>query len=207
MAFTREELDWIEAEWAYHLHGRQAFLSREDFLRLRAWEGEGVPAETLVAAMEAFFARRAQRKNPKSFVALSHLDKDVQKAMSYRRALDRAEPIPATGPGWEQVREPLRTDPKARTAFEAWSRAKAALPAPDAPGFLDAFDDERKAFRVLVELAAEALGPRIQGIEAEVRERLAQARLQEGTRVHDRAWALHRARLVAEAWNLPEAGT
>ena len=39
MPFTREELDWMEAEWAFHLHGRSAFMSREDFLQLQVWAG------------------------------------------------------------------------------------------------------------------------------------------------------------------------
>jgi len=76
MLYTREELDWMEAEWAFHLHGRSAFMSREDFLQLQVWAGEGVPADAIVNAMETYFTRRAKRAKARSFVALDHLAKD-----------------------------------------------------------------------------------------------------------------------------------
>ncbi|HWQ10839.1 MAG TPA: hypothetical protein VN436_17080, partial [Holophaga sp.] len=66
MTYTREELDWIEAEWAYHLHGRSAFLSREDFAQLLVWGEGGVAAELIVNAMEAYFERRAKRPKPRT---------------------------------------------------------------------------------------------------------------------------------------------
>ena len=203
MTYTREEIDWIEAEWAYHLHGRQAFLSREDFLQLQAWEGRGVPADTVVAAMEAHFARRARKARPRAFVALSHLEKDVETAMAYRKALDRADAPRASGLGWEAVREPLRSDPRARAAFEVWRRAQGAIPSPEAPGFLDAYDAERNAFRTLVDLATEALTAGMLEVDAQVAQRLAESRLAPGSRVFERARALHRARLVCEAWGIP----
>ena len=71
MTYTREELDWIEAEWAYHLHGRSAFLSREDFVQLMEWNGQGVAADAIVNAMESYFERRAKRAKPRTFVGLS----------------------------------------------------------------------------------------------------------------------------------------
>jgi hypothetical protein len=199
MAYTREELDWIEAEWAYHLHGRSAFLSREDFARLMAWNGRGVPADAIVSAMEAYFERRARRPRPRAFVALSHLDK----VLKLREALQRAEvEAPDTG-GWEAVQEPLRSDPRARSAFEAWRRLQAAAPSPDSPGFLDHFDAERKALAELVGLAEAALGPRAEAISADLRERLAASKLQEDTFVWKRAWDHHWSRLVCEAWGIP----
>jgi hypothetical protein len=203
MAYTREELDWIEAEWAYHLHGRSAFLSREDFARLMAWNGRGVPADAIVSAMEAYFERRARRPRPRAFVALSHLDKDLDKVLKLREALQRAEvEAPDTG-GWEAVQEPLRSDPRARSAFEAWRRLQAAAPSPDSPGFLDHFDAERKALAELVGLAEAALGPRAEAISADLRERLAASKLQEDTFVWKRAWDHHWSRLVCEAWGIP----
>jgi hypothetical protein len=202
MPFTREELDWIEAEWAYHLHGRSAFLSREDFLQVQAWEGEGATADGIVGAMEAYFTRRAARPGARTFVAMSHLSRDVAKAVKLRKALLRLD-APAGDPGaWEGVKEPLRSDPRARAAFEAWDALKASAPAPDSPGFLDHFDRERAAFRELIALAEARLGPRREPMAAALAARLKESKLLEGTLVWKRAWDHHWARAVSEAWGL-----
>jgi hypothetical protein len=202
VAYSREELDWIEAEWAYHLHGRSAFLSREDFQQVRLWEGEGIPAEVVVAAMEVYFTRRAQRAGARTFVALSHLARDVAKGLKLRQALGRSEaPGPVAG-AWEAVAEPLRAEPRARAAFEAWQRLKASAPPPDAPGFLDHFDAERAAFRDLVALAEARLGPRRDELREALAARLREAHLEEGTLVWKRAWDHHWARVVCEAWGI-----
>ncbi len=203
MTYSREELDWIEAEWALHLHGRQAFLSREDFAQVQAWDKAGVPAELLVHALATFFERRAKRPRPKGFLALAHVDKDVTKAMKLRESLVRAGPA-APAAGWKGVREPLATNPRALAAFEAWAGLKAASPGPDSPGFLDHFDREREAFRGLVELAAEALGPAAEELKAGLRTRLAEAELAEGGALWKRAWNHHWGRLVCEAWGIPQ---
>ena len=204
MVYSREELDWIEAEWAFHLHGRSAFLSREDFLQAEAWAREGVPAEALVAAMGAYFERRAKRARPRSFVALSHLERDVRKATRLREALKRAEddgPAPA---GWEGISEPLRSSLEARAAFEAWRRLQASAPAPDSPAFLDHFDAQRQAFRALMALAEQTLGPGAEARRAELRARLAEAGIPEGGPVWKRAWEHHWNRALCEAWRIPE---
>lgn len=201
MPYTREELDWIEAEWAYHLHGRQAFLSREDFLQVQAWEAEGAPADLLVGAMEAYFQRRAKRPRPRAFSALAHLAKDVARAMQLRQALLRSGP-PAAAAGWERVAEPLRADPRARAAFEAWAGLRASAPSPEAPGFLDHFDAERAAFRDLVALAAQALGPGTEALRERLEARLVEARLEPGSPLWERAWKHHWGRLVCEAWGI-----
>jgi hypothetical protein len=203
MPYTREELDWMEAEWAFHLHGRQAFMSREDFLQLREWDGEGIPADAVVGAMDAYFDRRAKRAKPRTWVALSHIAKDVAKAAQLRSALAKAE-----GPGenlgeWEGVAEPLRSDPRAKAAFEAWRRSQAKAPAPDAPGFLDHFDAERALLRDFLSLAEGALGPRAGTLREELRARLAEAKLEEGTLVWKRAWDHHWSKLVKDAWRIP----
>ena len=202
MGYSRNDWDWLEAEWAYQLHGRSAFLSREDFAQLQAWEGEGVPAEAVVAAMEAYFARRAKRARPKSFIAASHLAKDVVKVMKLRTAMARAGDAPVAG-GWETVKEPLRSDPEASMAFEAWRRAQAALPMPDSAGFLEAFDAERAAFGSLLAKAEAALGPQAAPLQAELKTRLLDARIPEEGLVWRRAWAHHWGKMVAEAWGLP----
>lgn len=201
MAYTREELDWVEAEWAFHLHGRSAFLSREDFLQLQAWAGEGVPADAIVNAMEAYFARREKRGKGRTFVALAHLAKDVAKAVKLRAALAKAGPAGAA-PGWEAVKEPLRSDLRARALFAEWQRLRAAAPAPDAPGFLDHFDAERKAFRELVAAAEERLGEGAGPLREQLTARLAESRLEAGTLVWRRAWDHHWSRMVCEAWSL-----
>jgi hypothetical protein len=202
MAYSREELDWMEAEWAFHLHGRSAFLSREDFLQLQAWAGEGVPADAVVNAMEAYFTRRAKRAKGRAFVALSHLARDVAKAASLRAALDRAG-APGAPAGWEPVQEPLRSDLRARSLFTEWQRLRAGAPPPDAPGFLDHFDAERKAFRDLVARAEERLGDAAEPLRAQLTARLAESRLEPGTLVWRRAWDHHWSRMVCAAWGIP----
>ena len=203
MTYTREELDWIEAEWAYHLHGRSAFLSREDFLQLLEWNGEGVAADAIVNAMEAYFARRAKRAKPRSFVAIAHLAKDVAKVMQQRAALSRAEAATPALADWDGVLEPLRSDPRARAAFEAWRRLQTQTPLPDSPGFLDHFDAERQARSELVKLAEGVLGERTMELGQGLRERLQEAQLQAGSFVWKRAWEHHWSRLVCEAWGIP----
>jgi hypothetical protein len=202
VAYSRADWDWLEAEWAFQLHGRSAFLSREDFAQLQAWEGEGVPAEAVVAAMEVYFARRAKRERPKSFIAVSHLAKDVMKVMKLRTAMARAGDAPAAG-GWEKVKEPLRSDSGARAAFEAWRQAQAALPMPDSAGFLEAFDAERGAFGALLAKAETSLGTGAAPMLEELKARLLDARIPEGGLVWKRAWVHHWGKMVAEAWGLP----
>lgn len=203
MSYTREELDWIEAEWAYHLHGRSAFLSREDFLQLMAWADAGVSADTIVQAMETYFERRAKRAKPRTFVALSHIEKDVTRLIQWQATLRRAEVEAPAVEGWAEVREPLRSDPRARAAFEAWRRLQASAPPPDSPGFLDHFDAERKALGELLRLGEAALGQRTADLTEELRGRLLASKLQEGTFVWKRAWDHHWNRMICEAWGIP----
>jgi hypothetical protein len=203
MSYTREELDWIEAEWAYHLHGRTAFLSREDFTQLLEWNTQGTPAEAIVNAMETYFERRLKRPKPRTYVALAHLDKDLAKVMKLREALRRAEAETPRLEGWDGVLEPLRSDPKARSAFETWRRLQASAPLPDSPGFLDHFDAERKALTEVVKLAEAALGPRAEEVADGLQQRLQESKLQEGSFVWKRAWEHHWSRLVCEAWQIP----
>jgi hypothetical protein len=203
MAYSPEELDWIEAEWAFHLHGRSAFLSREDFLQLQAWGAQGLPAEAVVAAMEAYFQRRERRKRPKAFIALSHLDKDVQKAGKLRQALAKAVSEAAAPGEWEKVASPLREDLAARRAFEAWRVLQAGTPSPDNPAFLEHFDAERKAVQELLERAETALGPRLEPMREALRQRLAEAKLEPEGLIWRRAWSHHWSRMVLEAWGIP----
>ena len=203
MTYSREEWDWIEAEWAFHLHGRSAFLSSEDFHQLQIWEGDAVPAELIVNAMGAYFERRAKRPRPKSFVKVEHVAKDVAKGLKLREALNRGEAPRVDSGAWDSVREPLRSNPKARLAFEAWQRLKASAPSPDAPGFLDHFDAERSARRALLAMAEDGLGAQIGAIRQELEARLAEAQLKVDSLVWKRAFQHHWELRVAEAWGIP----
>ncbi|NTV76291.1 MAG: hypothetical protein HGA66_19075, partial [Holophaga sp.] len=44
MPYTREELDWMEAEWAFHLHGRQAWGDSRLYRNLLAVQLRAHPA-------------------------------------------------------------------------------------------------------------------------------------------------------------------
>lgn len=202
MPYSREELDWIEAEWAYHLHGRSAFLSREDFAQLQSWDAASVSASAVIGAMETYFQRRAKREKPRSFVALAHLERDVAKAVKLREALRRTASELTTVEGWETVPEPLRADPKARLAFEAWRRLQASAPLPDHPGYLDHFDEERKAYRGFVAQAQVMLGLRAADLEQELTTRLLDSKIPEGSLIWKRAWEHHWNRMVCEAWGI-----
>ncbi len=203
MPYTREEWDWIEAEWAFHLHGRSAFLSNEDFHRLQIWEGEGIAAELIVNAMGAYFERRSKKPRTKSFVKVEHVSKDVAKGLKLREASDRGDTPKVDFGAWARVLEPLRSDPKARLAFEAWQRLKASAPSPDAPGFLDHFDAERSARRALLALAEEGLGAQTGAIRQELEARLTEAQLKPDSLVWNRAFQHHWELRVAEAWGIP----
>ncbi len=203
MGFSREEWDWMEAEWAFHLHGRSAFLSSEDFRRLQVWEGDGVTPEIIVNAMGAYFERRSKRPRPRSFVKVEHIAKDVAKGLKLREALCRGEAPTADFGAWSGVAEPLRSDPKARIAFETWQRLKALTPSPDAPGFLDHFDAERSARKELLALAEALLGPGTEPLRKELEERLIEAQLKPETLVWKRAFLHHWELRIAEAYGIP----
>lgn len=202
MPYTREEKDWLEREWAFRAWGRAGLLSTDDYRQVLAWESAGVPMDLVIAALNAFFDRREGRSKPRTFVALKHLDRDVAKAVKLREAVLRAGPPLEAGRGWERVKPPLRDNPEAKAAFEAWQRLRAAAPTPEAPGYLAHHDQEREARAVLLARAEAALGPEAGPLKAGLRERLAAAEMKEGTLLWTRAWNHHWARLVAQAWNL-----
>ncbi|HEX9082529.1 MAG TPA: hypothetical protein VF768_09630 [Holophagaceae bacterium] len=206
MAYTRDEKDWLEREWAFRAWGRAGLLSTDDFRQVLAWEAAGVPMDLVVSALNAYFDRRESKARPRTFVALKHLERDVAKAMKLRDAALRAGPALAAGAGWAQVKPPLGQDPEARGAFEAWQRLRAEAPSPEAPGYLDHHDREREARAAVLHRAEAALGPAAEVLRAALRERLRAADMAEGSLVWTRAWNHHWARLVAEAWNLPLEG-
>lgn len=206
MPYSREEKDWLEREWAFRAWGRAGLLSTDDYRQVLAWEAEGVPMELVVAALNAFFDRRETRAKPRTFVALKHLGREVAKAVKLREAVLRAGPALDPGQGWLQVKAPLRDDPAARAAYEAWQRLRLAAPSPESAGFLAHHDQARAARADLLALAEAALGPQAEVLRAELRTRLLASDMAEGGLVWKRAWSHHWARLIAGAWNLPLEG-
>lgn len=206
MPYTREEKDWLEREWAFRAWGRAGLLSTDDYRQVLAWEAGGVPMDLVVAALNAFFDRRDKREKPRTFVALKHLDRDVVKAVKLREALLRAGPELDISRDWAQVKLPLRDDPAAKSAFEAWQRVQASAPSPESAGYLAHHDQERETRAVLLALAEAALGPRAETLRTDLRQRLEAADMKAGSLVWKRAWSHHWARLVATAWALPLEG-
>lgn len=207
MPFTREEKDWLEREWAFRAWGRAGLLSTDDYRQVLAWEADGVPMDLVVSALNAFFDRREKREKPRTFVALKHIDRDVAKALKLREAVVRAGPGLDAGKGWDQVKAPLRDDPAAKAAFEAWQRLRMTAPSPESAGYLDHHDQEREARAALLVLAEAALGPEVEALRTELRQRLEASDMKEGGLVWKRAWNHHWARLVASAWDLPLEGS
>ncbi|NWJ39984.1 MAG: hypothetical protein HXX12_03295 [Geothrix sp.] len=205
-AYTREEKDWLEREWAFRAWGRAGLLSTDDYRQVLAWEAEAVPMDLVVAALNTFFDRREKREKLRTFVALKHLDRDVAKAVKLRESLLRAGPAMDAGKEWAQVKAPLRDDPAAKAAFEVWQRLQASAPSPEAAGYLAHHDQEREARATLLGLAEAALGPAAEALREELRQRLEAADMKEGSLVWKRAWNHHWARLVASAWGLPLGG-
>ena len=204
MSYTREELDWIEGEWAFHLHGRSAFLSREDYLQVTAWEGEGVPADAVVAAMDTYFGRRAKRARPRAFVAMTHLTKDVAKAAQLRAALARSDASEAPVPV-QKLEGRLGKDPKALHLFEAWRRLRAAALPPDSPAYLDHFDACRAARQAFLAQASAHLGADGDGLRLELADRLKEAGIREESPVWKRAFEHHWGKMVLEAFGIDDA--
>ena len=51
--YSREELDQIEAEWAFQVHGRTGFLGVEDFRSLKSCHALGITAGQVIASLQA----------------------------------------------------------------------------------------------------------------------------------------------------------
>jgi hypothetical protein len=196
-------VEWLEREWAYRAYGRAGLMSPEDFQTWRAWEGEDIPVDLVVSALNAYFDRRAKRARPRTFVALKHLAKDVEKAVKLREALRRAGPELAPAEGWEAVKAPLQHDATARAAFETWRRAQAALPDPTDPSYLDRHDEVRSALAALVAAAESALGAAAEPLRAELHARLTAAQLQEASPLWARAWKHHWAKTLLDHFHVP----
>ena len=52
LMYSREELDQIEAEWAFRVHGRTGFLGVKDFKALKSCHALGVSADQVIASLQ-----------------------------------------------------------------------------------------------------------------------------------------------------------
>ncbi len=202
MTYSREEYDWLESEWAFHLHGRSAFLSVDDFQKIKEWECNLIPPDLIVSAMKRYFDRRSKKERSKSFIALSHIQSDVDKIIKLRTALDRQE---STNPikDWDAVKSPLREDPQAQSLFRAWQYKLCAIPSAESPTYLDAFREERQSYKDLIDYAQQKLEDRAEALKLDLTKKLENADLRPGTAVWDRSFDFHWSNLIAEFWVLP----
>jgi hypothetical protein len=205
MPWSREDIEWLEREWAYRAFGRAGLMSPEDFQTWKGWESEAIPVDLVVSALNAYFDRREKRARPRTFVALKHIAKDVEKAVKLRESMRRAGPELVTE-GWEAVAPELRSNEQVRGAFEAWRRARATLPDPTDPIYLDRFDEERQAHAALVAQVESALGAQADALREELRGRLVAAQLEEGGPLWVRAWKHHWAKAVLDHFHVPIEG-
>lgn len=204
--YTRQEFDWIEAEWAYACHGRQTFLSVDDFRQVEQWQAAGIRASQVVEAMTAYFAALTLRPRRPNRIKIAWIQPFLDKLQA--RARRQAELPIAQFPTsilWDQVIEPLKSDPQAKEVWSKWWFLKASEPGPDAPGFLDHFDHTRAAEAHLLKLAEAHL--RSLGAanpEAQLTAQLAEQNLTPGTDLYTRVWRHHWTRAVFRAFNVPE---
>lgn len=50
--YSREDLDRIEAEWAFHFRGRAALMDAEDFKAIQLCAAHDVPPDRIVQAIQ-----------------------------------------------------------------------------------------------------------------------------------------------------------
>lgn len=206
MTWSPEDVDWLEREWAYRAHGRAGLMSPEDFHSWRAWEADGLSVDLVVGALNAYFDRRDKRARPRTFVALKHIGKDVEKAAKLQEALRRAGPALDDSPDWESVVSPLREDATARSLFQAWRRASAALPEATDPAYLERFDEVRDALARLAAQAEACLGTEADALRGQLRQRLLEAELKEDGPLWARAWRHHWTKAVLGRFGIPVEG-
>lgn len=206
--YTRQEFDWIEGEWAYACHGRQTFLSVDDFRQVESWQAAGIRAATVVEAMTTFFTRLAQRPRRPARIKIAWIQPDLDRLQAHQNRITAN--VPLVNPNllksvWELVFEPLRSDPQAQDAWLKLYALKKSEPHPDAPGWLDHFDRARATEAQLLKLAEAHL--RSLGAanpEATLKAQLADAGLTAGTDLYTRVWRHHWTRAVFKAFNVPE---
>jgi len=96
---------------------------------------------------------------------------------------------------WEGVVEPLASNPRARKTFELLARLNESKPSSDSPGFLDHCEAVSRARRELVALAEAAFGS-AQDLREDLRNRLSEAGIQEGSLAWRSVWEYHWSQIV-----------
>jgi hypothetical protein len=207
--YSRAELDWIEERWAFVAKGRPCTLSQEDFAVLLRWEADGVPAATVVEAIDAFGRRLALRPRRPAAPRLAWAGEDlarVQQGQPVRNSGTANEPD-----AWDQaVKPPLRNLPMAKAAWVKWRALRAVVLHPDAPGYLDHQDAIRGALKELQGHAEALLGGRLQAlkdalrveVEGEAARRALDPRITKD--LTERVFARQLQIRVLAAWNIPE---
>ena len=108
-----------------------------------------------------------------------------------------------TNPAWNAVKEPLRSDLLAMTAFSSYMLQKGDIPAPSHSAYLDAMDELKKLESALFGVAVSKLSDSMRvSIERRLREKLQSAGIPDGSAIWERAWKHHLAIAVFEAWGL-----
>lgn len=207
MPYTRQEYDWIEAEWAYHLFGRTAFLSVEDFSQIEGWDAQSIPADVIISAMDIYFKRRATKPRPRSFLALEYLQKDIDRLTQLRRALDlhRGESSPQDKTLWDSVKPPMKEDPKAINLFTLWSESRSMVPSAESTHYIEAIARVKAARTNLVAYAQSLLmTERRETLNGELIERLKASQLIPETPVWNLAFTHHWAIAILAEWSLED---
>ena len=202
MPYTREELDRIEDAWSSKLHGRPTFISGEDYHQLQIWSDAGVSVDDIINAIDAFSQRRMQRSKGRSFAALSYLANDVARAVKLSSGVELTEAL-KENVHWNVVKEPMRSDLRGRILFKTWQRIRATAPHADSPAFLTYFDAERKAFKELAAYAESHLGDKSELLRMDLKAKLLESKIVEGTTSWCRAWEHHWMRIVCDFWRIP----
>lgn len=202
MTYSREEIDWVEAEWAFHLHGRSAFLSVDDFQKIQEWESQSIPPDLIVSAIKRYFERRAKKERPKSFIALGHIQSEIDKILKLRIALDQHKNLDQLK-DWDLVKSPLREDLEAKNLFRIWQDKLHLMPSAESPVYLDIFREERNSYKELIRHAHLKLGDNMEILKIELTKKLKKAGLQPGSAVWDRSFDFHWSNLVADFWKIP----
>jgi len=126
---------------------------------------------------------------------------------AYANFWEPPTPEVVADPRWDNVLEPLRSDPKARQAFNNWKHCESEAPGSDAPGFLDHYDQERRLLQELLVIAERILGGQAKTLHESLRSRMVERNLPEGGLVWKRTWSYHWSRVICDYFRIPAYGT
>ena len=161
-------------------------------------EVDPVESSDLQAAAEEIAANPRGRviQNPGAFVA--HLIRTKPADLVERARKVRARREDEARAAGDAPRG-LRGDSEGLRLFGVWRRIVAMKPDADSPGFLDHLDSERKAYRALVGRAEIVLGARAEALRLQLRGRMVDPKVPEGTPVWRMAWDHHWGKAVLDA--------